>query len=43
VKEPLDKAVAMVGDGGLKLECMGPAAELEKLKEALTPQKTTSK
>jgi len=36
-KEPLDKAVGMVGEGGLKLQCMGPAAELEKLKEALTP------
>jgi len=37
VKEVLDKAVGIVGAEGLKLSCMGPAAELEKLKEALTP------
>eukprot|EP00933_Yihiella_yeosuensis_P081565 TRINITY_DN95218_c0_g1_i1.p1 TRINITY_DN95218_c0_g1~~TRINITY_DN95218_c0_g1_i1.p1 ORF type:complete len:275 (-),score=69.69 TRINITY_DN95218_c0_g1_i1:276-1100(-) len=37
VKEPLDAAVAMVGEGGLDLSVMGPAAELEKMKEALTP------
>merc|ERR1719230_2046390 len=37
VKAPLDAAVAMVGEGGLDLSVMGPAAELEKLKEALGP------
>merc|ERR1712093_867647 len=37
VKEELDAAVAMVGEGGLNLAVMGPAAELEKLKEALGP------
>jgi len=37
VKAPLDAAVAMVGEGGLDLSVMGPAAELEKLREALGP------
>lgn len=37
VKAPLDAAVAIVGEGGLDLSVMGPAAELEKLKEALGP------
>ena len=37
VKEALDAAVAIVGPGGLDLSVMGPAAELEKLKEALGP------
>ena len=37
VKAPLDVAVAIVGEGGLDLSVMGPAAELEKLKEALSP------
>jgi hypothetical protein len=37
VKEPLDKAVAMVGEGGLDLAVMGPAEELAKLKEAFDP------
>ena len=37
VKAPLDAAVALVGEGGLDLSVMGPAAELEKLKEALGP------
>lgn len=37
VKEPLDKAVALCGEGGLDLSVMGPASELEKMKEALTP------
>merc|ERR1739848_463157 len=37
VKAPLDKAVAMVGEGGLKLAVMGPATELEKLKESMGP------
>jgi quinol monooxygenase YgiN len=37
VKAPLDKAVEMVGKDGLKLSVMGPKAELEKLKDALTP------
>merc|ERR1712072_1438936 len=37
VKEELDAAVALVGEGGLDLAVMGPAAELEKLKEALGP------
>jgi len=37
VKAPLDKAVGLVGEGGLDLSVMGPAAELEKLKEALGP------
>merc|ERR1712224_378661 len=37
VKAPLDKAVAMVGEGGLKLAVMGPPAELEKLKEPMGP------
>jgi len=37
VKEALDKAVGIVGEGGLDLAVMGPAAELEKLKGALTP------
>merc|ERR1719183_2502928 len=37
VKAPLDAAVALVGEGGLDLSVMGPAAELEKLKAALTP------
>jgi len=37
VKESLDKALAIVGDGGLDLSVMGPAAELEQMKEALAP------
>lgn len=37
VKEPLDKAVALAGEGGLQLSVMGPASELEKLKEAMGP------
>jgi hypothetical protein len=37
VKAVLDKAVAIVGEGGLDLSVMGPPKELEKLKEALTP------
>jgi len=37
VKEQLDKAVGIVGEGGLDLAVMGPAEELEKLKGALTP------
>jgi len=37
VKAPLDAAVAMVGAGGLDLSVMGPKAELDKLREALTP------
>merc|ERR1711887_316429 len=37
VKAELDIAVGLVGDGGLDLSVMGPAAELEKLKEALGP------
>jgi len=37
VKAPLDKAVAMVGEGGLNLAVMGPPKELEKLKEPLGP------
>merc|ERR1712100_40731 len=36
-KAELDKAVSIVGPGGLDLSVMGPAAELEKLKEALGP------
>mmetsp|Transcript_25810 Transcript_25810/g.47196 ORF Transcript_25810/g.47196 Transcript_25810/m.47196 type:complete len:253 (+) Transcript_25810:61-819(+) len=32
VAEPLGKAVELVGEGGVKLAVMGPAAELEKLK-----------
>jgi len=34
---PLNAALAIVGDGGLDLSVMGPAAELDKLREALTP------
>jgi len=37
VKEAFEKAAGLAGEGGLKISCMGPAAELEKLKEALTP------
>lgn len=37
VKEVLDKACGLCGEGGLDLAVMGPAAELAKLKEALTP------
>jgi quinol monooxygenase YgiN len=37
VKAPLDKALAIVGEGGLDLSVMGPAQELEKLKEAMGP------
>ena len=37
VKEELDKAVQLVGKGSLNLSVMGPAAELEKLKEDLGP------
>jgi len=37
VKPELDAAVGMVGEGGLNLAVMGPAAELEKLKEAMGP------
>lgn len=37
VKEALDAAVGMVGPGGLELSVMGPASELEKLKEAMGP------
>ena len=37
VKAELDIAVGLVGEGGLDLSVMGPAAELEKLKEALGP------
>jgi len=37
VKVPLDAALAIVGDGGLDLAVMGPAAELEKLKGPLGP------
>lgn len=34
VKAPLDKAIRMVGVGGLRLELMGPKAELDKCREA---------
>lgn len=37
VKSSLDRAVKMVGEGGLKLAVMGPKAELDKLKETMTP------
>merc|ERR1719409_891252 len=37
VKAQLDKAVAIVGEGGLDLAVMGPPRELEKLKEAMGP------
>ncbi|CAE7816251.1 unnamed protein product [Symbiodinium sp. CCMP2456] len=37
VKEALDAAVGIVGPSGLDLSVMGPAAELEKLKEAMGP------
>lgn len=37
VKAVLDKAVALVGEGGLDLAVMGPAKELEKLKEPMGP------
>eukprot|EP00413_Alexandrium_margalefii_P015171 CAMPEP_0204528556 /NCGR_PEP_ID=MMETSP0661-20131031/9591_1 /ASSEMBLY_ACC=CAM_ASM_000606 /TAXON_ID=109239 /ORGANISM="Alexandrium margalefi, Strain AMGDE01CS-322" /LENGTH=535 /DNA_ID=CAMNT_0051534537 /DNA_START=22 /DNA_END=1626 /DNA_ORIENTATION=- len=37
VKEQLDKAVAAAGEGGLKVDVMGPAGELEKLKAAMDP------
>merc|ERR1719409_273764 len=37
VKAPLDIALAIVGDNGLDLAEMGPAAELDKLKSALGP------
>ena len=37
VKEPLDEALKIVGEGGLKLYIIGPATELEKLKPALSP------
>jgi len=37
VKVPFDKAVAAAGEGGLKVDVMGPAGELEKLKAAMDP------
>mmetsp|Transcript_61399 Transcript_61399/g.193475 ORF Transcript_61399/g.193475 Transcript_61399/m.193475 type:complete len:414 (+) Transcript_61399:92-1333(+) len=37
VKEQFDKAVAAAGEGGMKLDVMGPPAELEKLKSAMDP------
>merc|ERR1719197_1336016 len=37
VKAELDKAVSIVGPGGLSLAVMGPTAELEKLKEPMGP------
>lgn len=37
VKTELDVAVGLVGEGGLKLAVMGPAAELEKLKGPMGP------
>ena len=37
VKEPLDKALKVVGEDGLKLNIVGPAAELEQLRPALGP------
>jgi len=37
VKAELDVAVKLVGEGGLNLAVMGPATELEKLKEAMGP------
>eukprot|EP01051_Picozoa_sp_SAG22_P024648 SAG22_NODE_6929_length_794_cov_1.250360_1_plen_203_part_10 len=37
VGEPLGVALEMVGEGGLELAVMGPAGELEKLKEAFEP------
>jgi quinol monooxygenase YgiN len=37
VKAPLDTALSIVGEGGLELAVMGPAAELEKLKGPLGP------
>jgi len=37
VKEPLDEALKIVGEGGLKLNIVGPAAELEELRPALSP------
>ena len=37
VKEPLDEALKIVGEGGLKLYIIGPATELEKLRPALSP------
>lgn len=37
VKESLDAAISLVGEGGLDLSIVGPAAELEKLKGPLEP------
>ena len=37
VGEALDKAVGLVGEGGLDLSLMGPAAELDKLRPAFEP------
>ena len=37
VKEPLDEALKIVGEGGLELYITGPASELEKLRPALSP------
>lgn len=37
VKEPLEKARAAVGEGGMKLDVVAPPEELEKLKSAMDP------
>ena len=37
VDGPLNAALAIVGEGGLDLSVMGPAAELDQMREALTP------
>ena len=37
VKAPLDLAVELVGDGGVKIWAVGPKEELDKLKPGLAP------
>ena len=37
VKAPLDLAVDLVGEGGVKIWAVGPKGELDKLKPGLAP------
>ena len=42
VMKPLNKALRIVGGGGLKLSLMGPASELNKLRPAFSLHNTAT-
>lgn len=42
VKQPHEEGLKILGEAGVKLDIMGPASELEKLRPALTPMERSS-